>query len=846
MIPYDAGLVETVAHTLDLRTPNRNALDTLAQHLADSDPGTSLVADLATGVGKTFIAGGLIDYLADSGTRNILIVTPGKTIQQKTVDNFTPGHRKYLRGLRADPIVITLDDIERGSVGQALEDATRVKLFVFTVQSLLRPDTKDARRAHRAHENIGIAVYEYLRAASDLVIIADEHHIYYSGSAKKFEAAINDLEPEALIGLTATPDESSLDQVVFKYPLADAIADGYVKIPVLVARPDGIKDTRTQLADGLQLLDAKKAAINAYCKQTKQKTFEPVMFVVCQTIDEASEIRDLLKTPEFLNDPNEKQVLLVVSDEKPEEALALLDTIENQDSKIRVVVSVSMLKEGWDAKNIYVIAAVRALESQLLTEQILGRGLRLPFGKRTSVGMLDTVEVLSHHAFNDLLKNAKVLLEQTLGDRADEAIVTTDPEAGKKKPTGGVAAATGATTSVDISLPGISPADDEISDTDEDGEEEKEEEGGKGEGVSHPGFGISTLAGRVAQGTADKTVVETPIEAQKPGGITIPLFLPIVSTRLVRDAFSLTGINANEVEALGRQFRDDEGESLTRKALDATRDEKGLVAIEVTDLDDSVQASMFPVAYENIPTDLAKRLLRSNEVMQSNQEAEASLKLANAFLEGAGVTADTPWRVEHGRLATARLIDHIKKIQTSQPSHEVTSVELVKWPDPQTRYETRTPVDRQQITSSAEFVKNYPYSGWKRSVYAVNSFHAYSTEFRLANLFETAQGVKAWIRIDASVPLRIRYKQGAHLRTYEPDFIVVDTKGTHWIVEGKADSEMTNPIVIAKQDAAKAWISTVNASTPVTDPWAYLLASESVIAAASSWNALIKGAQSHA
>ncbi len=839
MIPYNPSLVETVAHTLDLRTPNRDALDTLAQHLADSDPGTSLVADLATGVGKTFIAGALIDYLAESGTRNILIVTPGKTIQQKTVDNFTPGHRKYLRGLRADPLVITLDDIERGSVGQALEDNSRVKVFIFTVQSLLRPDTKDARRAHRAHENIGIAVYDYLRAANDLVVIADEHHIYYSGSAKKFEAAINDLEPEALVGLTATPDESCLDLVVYKYPLAAAIADGYVKIPVLVARPDGIKDTRTQLADGLQLLDAKQSAVRAYCKQTKQKAFEPVMFVVCQTIEEASEIRDLLKTPEFLDDPNEEQVLLVVSDEKPDEALALLDTIENEDSKIRVVVSVSMLKEGWDAKNIYVIAAVRALESQLLTEQILGRGLRLPFGKRTGVGMLDTVEVLSHHAFNDLLKNAKVLLEQTLGERADEAVVTIDPEAGKAKPSGGVATATGATTSVDISLPGTSRADAEASD------EEDENAGGKGEGVSHPGFGISTVGGRIAKGEADTKVVETPIKPQHPGGITIPLFLPIVSTRLARDAFTLTSIGANEIEALGRQFRDDEGESLTRKALDATRDEKGLIAIAVTDLDDSIQAAMFPVAYENVPTDLAKRLLRSNNVMQTNAEAEAALKLAHAFLEGAGVTPETPWRVEHGRLATARLVEHLQKIQTSQPARDVTSVELVKWPDPQTRYETRPPVDRQSITSASEFVKNYPYSGWKRSVYAINAFHAFSTEFRLASLFESSKGIKAWVRIDTTVPLRISYKQGALLRSYEPDFIVIDDKGTHWIVEGKADSEMTNPVVLAKQDAAKAWVSTVNASTAVNDAWGYLLASESVITVANTWSALLSGAQSH-
>jgi hypothetical protein len=99
---------------------------------------------------------------------------------------------------------------------------------------------------------------------------------------------------------------------------------------------------------------------------------------------------------------------------------------------VRAVVSVSMLKEGWDVKNIYVIASVRSMESSLLTEQILGRGLRLPFGQRTGNPMLDTVEVLSHRSFASLLKQAKSLLEQTLGDRVDERVRRRQPGGGRR------------------------------------------------------------------------------------------------------------------------------------------------------------------------------------------------------------------------------------------------------------------------------------------------------------------------------------------------------------------------------------------------------------------------------
>jgi type III restriction enzyme len=102
--------------------------------------------------------------------------------------------------------------------------------------------------------------------------------------------------------------------------------------------------------------------------------------------------------------------------------------------------------------------------------------------------------------------------------------------------------------------------------------------------------------------------------------------------------------------------------------------------------------------------------------------------------------------------------------------------------------------------------------------------------------------VKAWVRIDQSVPLRITYLMGAIQREYEPDFIVIDDQGVHWIVEGKSDVEMNSPVVVAKRDAAKAWVATVHASPNVAQKWGYILASESVIASASNWNALKNGA----
>ncbi|MBU3689098.1 MAG: hypothetical protein B7C54_05730 [Acidimicrobiales bacterium mtb01] len=842
-IIYDADLVANVGHFLDLRAPNLAALDTIAQHLERADNGAELVADLATGVGKTFIAGGLLDYLAESGVRNVVIVTPGSTIQRKTIDNLTPGHPKFLRGRRCNPLVITLDDLERGTVAAALEDENRFKVFVFTVQSLLRPDTKDARRAHRAHETLGQALYEYLQSADDLVVIADEHHVYYSGSAKRFQAAIDELHPLAMIGLTATPDASSESKIVYRYPLAEAIADGYVKIPVLVARQDGMKDLRTQMSDGLALLDAKAAAIEAYCKQTKKAPVRPVFFVVAQTIDEANEIRDMLAGSDMLG--SDEQVLLVTSEE-PDSTLAKLDALEDPKSPVRAVVSVSMLKEGWDVKNIYVIAAVRAMESQLLTEQILGRGLRLPFGERTGVPMLDTVEVLSHHAFSTLLKEAEVLLEATLGERAKDAKAVANPVPGVTKPgvdVGAVGTSTGAapTGAVVIELPGSAPAQAE-----QRGDQPSlfggDEDGGSDEGETHVGMGFSTVEGRLGEAAETTQTLTTTLTPRAPGGVKIPLFLPRVTTRWEREAFSLADLNLVDVEALGRQFADDEGATLNRKAIDVTRTSSGKVELNIRDEADAIIASQPRLPFDTIESDLAARLLQTNGVAATVSEANAATAVARAFLAGAEVSEDTPWRPEHGRLATARLVEWISNQQRSKPAREVRDVTQVKWPEPVERVEARPPADRQLITSSKEFTKLYPYKGWERSVYEVNCFDAYSTEFRLAALFDSSPGVKAWVRIDQSVPLRITYLMGAIQREYEPDFIVIDDQGVHWIVEGKSDAEMASPVVQAKRDAARAWVATVNASANVAQKWGYILASESVIASAANWNALKNGA----
>lgn len=271
---------------------------------------------------------------------------------------------------------------------------------MFNVQQLIRPTDNVSRKVRDEDENLGDALYSHLENADDLFVIADEHHVYHE-KAKAFSAAIRDLDPVALVGLTATPDRADVAKIVFQYTLGEAIADGHVKVPVIVYRKDGTKDERTQLRDACQLLGHKTVAYEQYrAINAEAPAVKPCLFVVCQSIEHATDVGQVLAGPGFIGDPG---AVLEITSQSSDEALAALAAVESPDSSIRAIVSVNMLREGWDVRNIAVIVALRKLASQTLTEQILGRGLRLPFGRRTGVPDVDQVDLVAHDSYSQLL-----------------------------------------------------------------------------------------------------------------------------------------------------------------------------------------------------------------------------------------------------------------------------------------------------------------------------------------------------------------------------------------------------------------------------------------------------------
>jgi type III restriction enzyme len=249
-------IVAEIASRLDLREPNQEAVQTLAAEVSqyydvdERQPPFEAIIDSATGVGKTYILAGSMEmFVAAHGVTDFVIVTPGSTILNKTRDNFTPGHPKsLLEPMSFRPVVITAENFATPAMRAAMEDDTQVKVYLFTVQSLIRPTSKQGRKTHKFQEGLGAEFYAHLQQTAPLVVFADEHHTYYGPA---FSKAVRDLDPWVLVGLTATPHKQTpKDQIIFRYPLAAAVADRLVKTPVIVGRKDDRTDPLTKLCDG--------------------------------------------------------------------------------------------------------------------------------------------------------------------------------------------------------------------------------------------------------------------------------------------------------------------------------------------------------------------------------------------------------------------------------------------------------------------------------------------------------------------------------------------------------------------------------------------------------------------
>ena len=338
--------------------------------------------------------------------------------------------------------------------------------------------------------------YDFLTANDSLVVINDEaHHLHNSSdkemkkwqeSVEKLYANIKDKQGRPFIqyDFTATPyaingkKKEWMKHVIYDYGLVEAMNDMLVK-QIFIEKSSYLSEKIENLSENekfsvtahkdeaqkiLSLSDVQRHMLHIGYEKLQQLEDDfkkldihkkPLLFIVAGDNAEAEEISGYMK--QIMGDDEGTQVLTIHSDKKntlsEEEYKALKEKIFASDSyvsKVRVIVSVMMLKEGFDVRNVCVLVVLRPSESDLLTEQIIGRGIRLMFTEdeyrepklqnmellrrnEPLINSYDFLFIVEHPKYNQIytdLKNAGALLSsgesKTLALDSKRILVTID------------------------------------------------------------------------------------------------------------------------------------------------------------------------------------------------------------------------------------------------------------------------------------------------------------------------------------------------------------------------------------------------------------------------------------
>jgi type III restriction enzyme len=424
------------------------------------------VIKMATGAGKTKVMSLVVawayfhkKYEEDSNlAKNFLLITPNVIVFERIKHDF-----EGLKIFFSDPVLP-----DNGYQGQNWQDDFQMTLhlqddlrnvsdtgniFLTNIHRVFEGDVKDSSlddedtsayflgdkpvtKTSDSTVDLGMIV----RDIDELIVINDEaHHLHDDKSAwvKSITDIDNRLKQKGTklslqIDLTATPkknDGSIFVQTISDYPLVEAIHQRVVKNPVV---PDAA--SRGKLKENQSTLFSEKYRdyINLGIEEW-QKTYDvlkpmgkkSILFIMTDDTKNCDEVAEYIETSFkelkgavlTIHTNRSGEISESVSGKSKEE-LDLLrkqaNEIDSWESPFKVIISVMMLKEGWDVKNVTTIVGLRpyAADSKILPEQTLGRGLRRMFFGRDDVE--EYVSVVGTPAFMDFVESIKgegVILE---------------------------------------------------------------------------------------------------------------------------------------------------------------------------------------------------------------------------------------------------------------------------------------------------------------------------------------------------------------------------------------------------------------------------------------------------
>src|SRR6266850_128402 len=330
--PPQRHSLEILDRITEIVQPNKAAELTAALQIIRSEYPTvtdferefpSVCFALATGVGKTRLMGAFISYLHLAyGLNNFFVMAPNLTIYNKLITDFTPNTPKYVfKGIAEfatdAPEIITGDNYE-AKAGTLFDQTLRCKVNIFNI-SKINSEVRGGRspRIKRLSEYIGESYFDYLAGLKDLAM--DESHRYRASSGVR---AINELKPVLGLELTATPfvegpkGAVAFKNVIYDYPLAKAMEDGFVKEPAVATQKNfdpnrfsAAEIEKIKLEDGIRLHENVKVHLETYARQTSQSIVKPFVLVIARDTTHAGELLKLVKSEGFFEGRYREKVI---------------------------------------------------------------------------------------------------------------------------------------------------------------------------------------------------------------------------------------------------------------------------------------------------------------------------------------------------------------------------------------------------------------------------------------------------------------------------------------------------------------------------------------------------------
>lgn len=877
--------VNAISDRLSLRTPQRYSLEILdriteiAPSKKDADVQAALAAiraefpgvtdferefpsvcfALATGVGKTRLMGAFISYLhLAHGFGNFFVMAPNLTIYNKLITDFTPNTPKYVfKGIAefaTDPPAVITGETYEQEARTLFDELIRCKVNIFNI-SKINSEVRGGKapRIKRLSEYIGESYFEYLAGLPDLVLLMDESHRYRASAGVR---AINELKPVLGLELTATPFvETSkgavpFKNVIFDYPLARAMADGFVKELAVVTRKDfnpaGMSPEeieRLKLEDGVRLHESVKVELETYARESGNPIVKPFLLVIARDTTHASQLLQLIQDEKFFDGHYKDKVIQVDSSRTGAEEEAMIERllkVEHTEEPTEIVIHVNMLKEGWDVTNLYTIVPLRAANARILIEQSIGRGLRLPYGKRTGVAVVDRLNIVAHDKFQEIVDEA---------NRADSAIrlqaLVLNPEQLQQK------------TVTVVSQPQL---------------------------ATKLGFQPEQQTASTFVAGANEPPVFTKPEEQKVAQIAYEVIRKLENQP--REVPSVAHLQKPEVQAaivraVEEQYRPAQMalEGMAKKPDIAAVVAKTVEVVEQQTINiprilvvpkgevksgfKPFQLNLDSMRYQSPSEELWIQMLRTNqlEVLSLGKGGIEEQRLEDYVVSGL-VDFDDISYDDHADLLydlAAQTVRHFNSYLSEEDTRKVLRCyqrDIAKFIHAQMQehyweeavgYEvkvskgfmelkkcaytasaTETTLNYREAPADRSNMAKYLFGGFERCLYSLQKFQS-DPERKLAVILER-EAIK-WFK-PVKGQFQLFYKVGAEHQEYQPDF-VAEAADCIYMLEPKAANQMTDAEVLAKRDAAVKWCKQASEYTSSYGgkPWTYALIPHDAIAA---------------